>query len=209
MEIENKDLIKKMETIKEIKQNQDAMIKSYAMIIKIRDSMIQQLREKIESGKTLLLERKIEETGSFDLPECFFNWDNENKLLLDEINELKLLHEPERKKLEKENFILQNQIDNLKKDKLEIENYHQRTKYQQRYIGLLTTQWFDLQRENQYLKQQLQLLLSNTSSSLLIPNFSKINENNLLPNKENISQKQNLIKLNGLSTSNSNLKVIK
>jgi len=206
MEIENKELIKKIETIKEIKQNQDTMIKSYAMIIKIRDSMIQQLREKIESGKTLLLERKIEETGSFDLPECFFNWDNENKLLLDEINELKLLHEPEQKKLEKENFILQNQIDNLKKDKLEIENYHQRKKYQQRYIGLLTTQWFDLQRENQYLKQQLQLL-SNSSSSFLISNLSNLNESNLLPNKENIhkiSQNENLI--NGLSTSNSNLK---
>jgi len=203
MEIEHKELVKKLETINEIKQNQDKMIKSYAMIIKIRDSMIQQLREKIESGKSILLERKIEETGSFDLPECFFNWDNENKLLLDEINELKLLHEPEQKKLEKEIFVLQNQIEKFKKDKFEIEAYQQRKKYQQRYIGLLTTQWFDLQKENHSLKQQLQILLSNSSSSTLF--ISNSNENYLLPNKENISQNQNIVKPNGLS--NSTLKV--
>jgi len=215
MEINQKEMHKKIDSLEEIKRNQDKMIKSYAMIIKIRDSMIQQLREKIESGKSLLIEKKLNEDESLDLPECLFQWDNENKLLLDEIQELKLLHDqdPERKKLEKENFILQNQIDQLKKCKFEYENYPQRKKYQQRYIGLLTNQWFDSQKENQYLKQQLQQLLYTLSinkttndslKSMKPPLYPVDKENGYLP----ISQHINQLHPNGfLSHSNSKVKI--
>ncbi|ORX51144.1 hypothetical protein BCR36DRAFT_46017 [Piromyces finnis] len=183
MERNQKEVVKKLETLEEIKQNQDKMIKSYTMIIKIRDSMIEQLRKKVESGKSLLIEKKLNKDESMDLPEYLFQWDNENKLLLDEIQELKFLHnqDPERKKLEKENFILQNQIDQLKKCKLEYENYLQLKTYYQRYIGLLTNQWFDSQKENQYLKQQLQQLSytpNNTLKSMKPPLYPIDKENN-------------------------------
>jgi len=178
MEKDNKDLVMKVESLNQIKISQDQALKSHSMIIKLRDSIIQQLKNKIESGKSLLMNQKFEGNQLEDI----FKWENEKKLLLDEINELKQRQEnnSEKKILEKENQILRSQMEHLKKYKSEYDNYQERKRYQQRYIGLLTKQWFDSQKENFYLKNQLRTLL---------PSNNKKNINlNFLSNKENIQQ---------------------